>query len=73
MTAIDWSKAPEWALWAARDASGKWWWHSNKPKIRGLEWVPSVISEYWTEIERAAIRCNQHWMLSLTKRPEAKP
>lgn len=72
MTGIDWSSAPEWAKWVARDASGKWWWHSRKPELREREWFPRWISEHWTQIERANIRCNQHWMLSLTKRPKGQ-
>ena len=67
---VDWTSAPEWARWAARDASGKWWWHSHKPERIGAEWRPRAILEYWTEIERADIRCSLHWMLSLTKRPK---
>lgn len=66
---IDWSKAPEWANWVARDANGVWCWHSQKPHLSKTEWTPKVLAEYWTFIERAAIRCNTYWRLSLSKRP----
>jgi hypothetical protein len=66
---IDWSNAPDWARWAARDASGVWWWHSQRPERTEREWLPKMASEIWTNIERASIRCNLHWMISLTKRP----
>lgn len=69
MLSIDWGKAPEWARYAARDQSGKWWWHSEKPQIIGSEWLPRYVNEYWTQIERAEIRCPIHWRLSLMKRP----
>lgn len=70
--AIDWATAPDWARWAARDASGNWWWHSRKPEIAGREWLPRFASEYSTLIERASISSRIHWMLSLTKRPREK-
>lgn len=32
----DWSKAPDWARWAAMDDDGSWYWYKRKPKcIRG--------------------------------------
>lgn len=67
---IDWSKAPEWARYVARDESGKWWWHSAKPQRNEREWMPRFMSEYWSLIERADIECNTHWIDSLTQRPK---
>jgi len=29
---IDWSTAPEWAIGAAMDGDGKWFWYSEKPE-----------------------------------------
>ena len=70
MPTINWAGAPEWARWAARDSNGSWWWHSQEPKRGEHEWMPRIIVECMTMIERANIRCNLHWMLSLTKRPK---
>ena len=27
----DWSEAPEWAMWRAKDSSGEVWYYENKP------------------------------------------
>ena len=34
-----WKDAPDWANYLAKDASGVWYWHSDKPCISGKEWV----------------------------------
>lgn len=36
----DWSKSPSWAMYAAQEPSGQWFWHENKPVYREIctEW-----------------------------------
>jgi hypothetical protein len=34
-----WNDCPEWANYLAKDASGMWFWHEEKPYISGQEWV----------------------------------
>lgn len=37
----DWSQAPSWANWLAKDRHGMWWWHSHEPWIHSLheDWM----------------------------------
>ena len=36
---IDWSTAPEWAIGAAMDKSGWWFWYENKPELSDGVWI----------------------------------
>lgn len=66
MTRYDWSKAPEWAQWAATDEDGRGYWYEHQPFIVGRRWLP---------VGRAArIDGNvdyYNWRDSLECRPEA--
>ena len=45
MLQLPWDKAPEWAQWAAMDASGAWGWDSHEPLPDGLHWIPPFIAD----------------------------
>lgn len=34
----DWKKAPDWANYAAMDASGSWYWYESKPYLFSVTW-----------------------------------
>ena len=42
---LPWHEAPDWAQWAAMDASGEWWWYSHEPLPDGLHWIPPFIAD----------------------------
>jgi hypothetical protein len=43
---IDWSKAPEWANYAAMDSDGSWWWYETKPRCLVDEWDITSSTKY---------------------------
>lgn len=43
---IDWSKAPRWADWLARDADGDWYWYVNRPVMGEKVWTPHRDERY---------------------------
>ena len=45
MFEVDWSKAPEWAMWHAFDIDGKGWFYENKPTNSNESWEPSTDSD----------------------------
>lgn len=67
-TIYDWSKAPEWAEWAATDDNGCSWFHSKKPRLSSSAWAMafgdgarcSLFGEFMNV---------QDWRYSLEQRP----
>ncbi len=67
MSTIDWSTAPEWANYQARDKNGSVSWYENEPILQSTDWYCP-----WTErSERVALMPT--WEQSLQKRPTATP
>lgn len=70
---IDWSKAPDWANWAAQDGDGTITFFTKEP------YVP-IGGDYWIQGERLPFQTlsgtpHEDWKNSLMKRPksEVKP
>ena len=65
----DWSKAPDWAQWAATDADGKAFWYHQKP-------VKSTMDACWLYTHAGdevmpfsdILRCTSNWEDSLEER-----
>lgn len=60
----DWSKAPEWANYAAMDKDGEWYWYENEPII--------VYKDHWSPIDCRYEKTEQNddfWKATLDKRP----
>jgi hypothetical protein len=69
-TRYDWSKAPEWAQWAARDFSGKAYWYDQEPFMgRANEWFVATLCWRRTEDKDILDSCGD-WRDSLERRPE---
>jgi hypothetical protein len=41
MSIMDWSKAPEWAKFVARDSNGIWAWYEHNPRLVGGSYYTS--------------------------------
>lgn len=52
----DWTRAPEWAGWAAQELSGTTYFHELKPKYQPLtgEWVSKGRTQIIPRVDRAA-------------------
>jgi len=46
---VPWEEAPEWAMWAAMDADGSWWWFEAEPTITEDDWHPKTYM--WRRFE----------------------
>ena len=71
-TLYDWSKAPEWANWAAMDEDGDVFWFEGKPERLGRGWRDdSWYTEKRWELARRATALYQSvpWDQSLEQRP----
>ena len=69
-TLYDWSKAPDWAQWAATDSNGRAFWYRRKPDICvvGECWQYTSMCERAVETHPAVLRCVD-WKDSLEQRP----
>ena len=47
---IDWSQAPEWAIGAAMDKSGWWFWYDKKPIIGDSTWLCLIRKTKYLQI-----------------------
>ena len=67
----DWSKAPDWAQWAATDADGNAFWYHRKPEksTPELVWFYTHVSD---EVMPSSdiLRYTSNWEDSLEERPE---
>jgi len=70
-TLYDWSKAPEWANWAATDENGMAYWFEEKPVI-SEEGDDLWCSDKWYEEvdETTTIYRSVPWDQSLEQRPD---
>lgn len=52
----DWTRAPEWAEWAAQELSGTTYFHELKPKYQPLtgEWVSKGRTQIVPKVDRSA-------------------
>lgn len=52
----DWTRAPEWAGWAAQELSGTTYFHELKPKYQPLtgEWVSKGRTQIVPKVDRSA-------------------
>lgn len=60
----DWSTAPEWAQFLAKDGDGIWYWHELKPRV---DW-----GSFWEgggKHRRASPETTNNWRESLEPRP----
>ena len=73
-TRYDWSKAPKWAQWAARDADGQMAWYTSKPislEDARKEWQNWPYRIDWIRGEQSCILdAYGDWRDSLERRPE---
>lgn len=69
---IDWTKAPEWANYAAMHENGIWWWFGYEPELSTNVWLP-VDAEHAGKIGKYVsfeAGCFQgDWKDSLQERP----
>jgi hypothetical protein len=65
-----WKDAPEWAMWAAMDLDGTWYWYKNKPNIDECGWCPRIFD--YREYKKAFINSDKgiNYRESLTPRPD---
>ena len=42
----NWSDAPSWANYLARDASGQWTWFEDEPLLECRCWMPRGLMKY---------------------------
>jgi hypothetical protein len=67
---LPWHEAPDWAMWAAMDSDGTWYWYENDPKI-GV--VSGLIIGWLDDGDRfgefLASPCDD-WQASKQRRPE---
>jgi hypothetical protein len=59
-----WKDAPKWAMWAAMDDDGQWYWYRQKPEMRDMEWKWTEDSEPFSYLDA------DNWRESLTPRPD---
>ncbi len=60
-----WHEAPEWAMWAAMDLDGAWWWFDAEPEFGEEIWVPQTM--IWKAFTFAQ---HPNWTQSKQRRPE---
>ncbi len=64
---IDWSKAPEWANYAAMDGKdGKWWWTADRPEHLNNCWDKGVCAS----MDKPYPAYDGDWKDSLQERPK---
>lgn len=73
MSRYDWSKAPEWAMWAATSEGGFGFWFRNKPRRSGQAWAESPRGSQWAMIKGHSIEHCPNWRESLEARPREAP
>ena len=47
---IDWSKAPEWANYAAMDKDGDWFYYENLPIVSGETWIAAGKNDHMVHL-----------------------
>jgi hypothetical protein len=62
---LPWHKAPAWAMWAAMDSDGEWFWFVGEPKRGNAVWVdnPMVDEPFQCDLR-------PDWTQSKQRRPE---
>jgi hypothetical protein len=68
MDKIDWTKAPEWAQWAAMDSDADVWWYQHEPDLAARSWYVGGGIDFQGNAPDAS-----KWRESLRQRPSAKP
>ncbi len=48
---LPWHEAPEWAMWAAMDRDGAWWWFDAEPSLCGDSW--GAVTMKWRRFRHA--------------------
>lgn len=67
----DWSKAPDWAGWAATDEIGFAWWYERKPEREDVLWNRGKdVGKAAKAGESVVLRQSVPWDQSLEQRPE---
>ncbi len=56
----DWTTAPEWAKWLAKDEDGTWYWYEEEPVAGGTVWCSNGRLK----------GAESHWRDSNEQRPE---
>lgn len=62
----DWSDAPYWANWLARDKDGWWIWYEAEPEIGEEQWLLNTNDGIY---KLAAREEENSWTKSLEERP----
>jgi hypothetical protein len=62
----DWTQAPEWAGWLAKDCTGGWFWHEYEPAI--------LHNQGWRNKGRTQLAqmASAGWLASVQSRPSSK-
>ena len=68
-TLYDWSKAPEWANWAAMDGDGEACWYKEKPETDEEYDIWGTAKQYENADETITIYRSVPWDQSLEQRP----
>lgn len=68
-TGVDWSKAPNWAQYAAQDADGVWYWYERKPGVHPGSFAWHVNG--WSSYERCGGEPNPEFKKTLQRRSKA--
>ena len=68
----NWSKAPEWANWAARDTDGTFCWYKKKPNESKYykAWASDAENKFEDGDESHMLDSSGDWRDSLERRPE---
>lgn len=62
---LPWHEAPTWAMWAAMDLDGDWWWFDAEPRLCGDSWDP--VTMVWRRFDAEK---HPDWTQSKQRRPE---
>lgn len=64
----DWSTAPKWAQWWARDKCGASWWFSQAPFTHSRR--PEWVGVWEMQCDKVDLEDVPDWKSTLTKRPQ---
>lgn len=62
----DWSTAPDWANYLAKDSNGQWYWFEKKPLLSMMFWIVNPSNDGKSEI----VSEDSWWRNSLEEKPK---
>ena len=60
----DWTKAPVWANYVAKDQDGRWFWHEFKPTAASTGW----LNKGHFSLARISEERDENWRLTLEEK-----